>query len=1200
MKPALSDPKPASMRETVRSAGMTSPLLVALVLLNVAIVSVAAYTLYQGRQQSQQQAATNTQNLSQVLEKSISGLVDSIDLVLLASADEIETQLRQKHLDPQKTTAFLKLQHQRIPDLYNLRVTDEAGILLHASDVDVLPVVSYADRDYFRYLRDHPRTGLFVAKPVLGKTTGKWLLTLARRINKPDGSFAGVVYGTIHIEHFKQLFSTVAIGSKGAISLRDSELALIARHPESQTVALAVGNRKLSLPLIESLRISPDRGTYISGASSIDHISRTHSYRKFDKYPFYIFVGLAEEDYLADWRKDVWVTAMLVLAFMASSAAFAFLQIRSLRRQMHAALALAESEDHLNRAQQVAHVGSWQRDIANDALHWTDESYRIFGIAPGTTVTMEDFIARLHPDDRDAVIKEWQAALAGAPYVVEHRIIANDQTRWVSERAVVFFDDAGTPIKAVGTVHDITEQKEVYRKLEESEQRWSFAIEGSGDGVWDWDIPAGKVLFSKRWKEMLGFADEEISDALDEWTSRVHPDDMPQVMADVETCFSSASTIYSNEHRVRCKDGSYKWILDRGMVVSRDAEGKPLRMIGTHTDITERRMAADAMREAKEQAEKLAQAKSDFLANMSHEIRTPMNGIIGLTQLALNQPTSPELRDYLNKISSSSQSLLGILNDILDLSKLEAGHMSIDVAPYDLDEVTDTLRGMFEAHARSQRLTFEILVDTVVPRDLIGDSLRVQQIISNLLGNAIKFTQHGGVTLRIGLKQLENSQVILSFSVTDTGIGIAGDDLDKLFQPFSQVDGSITRRFGGTGLGLAISHNLLQLMGSRLKVGSHPGQGSTFSFDLQQSIPTHTGIRTFRKRRPSREGTLAELARRSSRFSGIRILLAEDNIINQQVASEFLKLSGMEVRIANNGQEALEWLEKEVFDAVLMDAHMPVMSGLEATQKIRALDKFAGLPVIALTAGVTAEERQNCLDSGMNDFIAKPVNPEALIKVLEKWLLPDEADIDQLPANPVEEQHLSLPGFNLDNLLLMLGGNRKLTTELLQSFAEDMAGMPDAIERAAAAGQYDTASELVHKIKGAAGNIGAVDLHVAAARLDLDFRNGLYDKGNCWQFRETFRQAAEAIAGLQVQPAGPVQSDEDMQAFLSSAITLDRLLADNEFIGDDVLAVLHQHQPAGQHETLRQLRQRIQEIRYAEARALLRRMASLPEPEAKK
>ncbi len=401
-------------------------------------------------------------------------------------------------------------------------------------------------------------------------------------------------------------------------------------------------------------------------------------------------------------------------------------------------------------------------------------------------------------------------------------------------------------------------------------------------------------------------------------------------------------------------------------------------------DITERKQNEAVILLAKDQAESLARSKSEFLATMSHEIRTPMNAIIGLSQLALVKALSVETRDYLEKIYSSSTSLLSILNDILDFSKLEAGRIDIDNVTFNLEVLLDNLNSLFADLAKEKHLGFDIQIDPDVPRNLIGDTLRLQQVLVNLLSNAIKFTEQGSVKLNITVSQIDHSQVRLLFCVADTGIGMSDTDYEKLFQPFSQLDDSITRRFGGTGLGLAISHNLLQLMDSEFSVASVPGKGTSFSFELVLGMSTLSAQHTSAISFPTSED-LGEL------LTNIRILVAEDNRINQQVVKGFLNLSGIIVEIANNGKEAIALLENGVFDAVLMDVHMPILDGLEATKLIRSQARFAALPVIALTAGVTKEERERCRASGMNDFIAKPINPKTLISTLLQWIKPSEA-----------------------------------------------------------------------------------------------------------------------------------------------------------------------------------------------------------------
>ena len=549
--------------------------------------------------------------------------------------------------------------------------------------------------------------------------------------------------------------------------------------------------------------------------------------------------------------------------------------------------------------------------------------------------------------------------------------------------------------------HASAERKTAQAQLQRSEEMWRFALGGAGDGVWDWDVSSGCVEFSHQWKAMLGYSAEEIPNRYEAFEERVHPDDLPAVLAALEPCFSGNQGMVSKDFRMRCRDGSYKWILSRGMVASRAPDGRPVRIVGTHTDVTERILATEAIREAKELAERTAQAKSDFLASMSHEIRTPMNAIIGVSELAVDLPMSPELRDYLEKIAASSQSLMGILNDILDYSKLEANGMSILAAPYRLDNLIATLRDIFEERALSKQVSFCIDVANGVPRGLVGDALRLQQVLSNLLSNAVKFTARGHVALRIttlpptgqsesGDPSPESSDppktVRLAFTVEDSGIGIASEDLDKLFKPFAQVDTSATRRFGGTGLGLSISQKLLKLMGSECAVSSTHGLGTVFRFEIDQGVSENAAdvVEDEGRHRLAVGQLRARLREAGERLRGIRVLVVEDNLVNQMVVCNFLKLADIEPVVANNGREALDRLEAESYDAVLMDVNMPVMGGIEATKCIRAREEFARLPIIALTAGVTPEEREKCLSSGMDDFLTKPVRPDVLIEALRR------------------------------------------------------------------------------------------------------------------------------------------------------------------------------------------------------------------------
>ncbi|WP_262965484.1 PAS domain S-box protein [Methylobacter psychrophilus] len=625
----------------------------------------------------------------------------------------------------------------------------------------------------------------------------------------------------------------------------------------------------------------------------------------------------------------------------------------------------------------------------------------------------------------------------------------------------------------------------------------------------------------------------------------------------------------------------------------RQPDGTVTHYLGLKEDITERKHNEAIIVLAKERAEALAKSKSQFLANMSHEIRTPMNAIIGLSQLALNKNFSPEAVDYLDKINRASTSLLIILNDILDLSRLEVGRVAIEYKHFHLDGLLDTLHNLFDAAAKEKNLAFTIVLAGDVPLGLIGDASRLQQVLINLLGNAIKFTAHGSVTLTIMLQQIDQSQARLLFSVADTGIGLSSQDQEKLFKPFSQVDDSITRRFGGSGLGLAISNNLLQLMGSRFTLDSTPGRGSCFSFELVMAVLPLT--RPYKLESPT--GRLAStLSDFSQLLTGSRILVAEDNHLNQQVVSEFLELSGISVKIANNGQEALTLLlEQGEFDAVLMDMHMPVMDGFEATRQIRNQLRFVTLPVLALSAGVTQEEQEECLASGINDFISKPINPVKLLSTLAQWIKPDNTKIESLEEEAVAVPAIdTLPDFDQRNLLLMLGNNQELATQLLFNFKDNMQNLPAELAELIASGSLVIAKEKIHTLKGVAGNFGAVRLHAAAEILEAELKSELPTTAAVNHFTAAFNQTMSVIAAQSppdiVLPFNAGNRDE----LLLSIAELDALIQEQDFIPEELLNTLKTHLATEQLELFIRLRKLIHDLDYKNVRLLLQQLILQP------
>ncbi|MDD5248362.1 MAG: response regulator [Rhodocyclaceae bacterium] len=485
---------------------------------------------------------------------------------------------------------------------------------------------------------------------------------------------------------------------------------------------------------------------------------------------------------------------------------------------------------------------------------------------------------------------------------------------------------------------------------------------------------AGRVaIFNSAAERISGYPQEQIL-GRDWFDAALPPDRRAQVREEFQRLIATREASARYENAILTKHGELRTVAWQNSVLADENTGVATVSFGM--DITDRKITEEALREATRLAEQANHAKSEFLANMSHEIRTPMNAVIGLSQLALADAQEPRLRDYLQKIFASSTALLGILNDILDYSRIEAGRLRIeetDFAPAALlGDTLDLVRTA--AAAKGIELAGEIAAD--VPAQVRGDPLRLGQVLTNLAGNAVKFTERGSVRIAVRRIESDAGTVRLAFDVADTGIGMTPEQQRDIFEPFVQADSSITRRFGGSGLGLTISRRLLQLMGSDVAVDSAPGVGSRFSFVIALKPATPPAAAAPAAAAAVAPSTLA------APIAGARILLVEDNAVNQQVARSFLERAGFAVGVALHGGEALALLETQAFDAVLMDLQMPVMDGFAATRRIRADARFADLPIVALTASAMADDRAECLAAGMNEHLAKPLNAQKLIEIL--------------------------------------------------------------------------------------------------------------------------------------------------------------------------------------------------------------------------
>lgn len=792
---------------------------------------------------------------------------------------------------------------------------------------------------------------------------------------------------------------------------------------------------------------------------------------------------------------------------------------------------LQDTQRRLDRASMSIQEGHWELELPS-GRHWASKSYlALLGYAEDSVHldTLEKVKTIIHPDDAAAIHTATRNHLAGGlPYEVEGRLkILDGSYRWFRLRGCAERDAEGRPLSLSGSIHDIQKQRLTEEALRDVQARFARAVQGTQDGLWEVDWDRERMWLSPRLSELLGFEDGELSDSQHVLRELVHPEDVEASDAAVRVAVEGSSPI-DFEVRMRTKSGEYRWYRFRGTPpITYPAQGR--RSSGSIQDVTEARAARDVLIRATEAAQAANRAKSGFLANVSHEIRTPMNGIIGMARLLLDTSLDHTQRDYAETIRASADSLLTVINDILDFSKIEAGKLDIERLEMDLPANVEDIGSIMAFQAAAKNLELIVNVHPDVPRHVLGDPQRIRQCLINLIGNAIKFTRSGEIVCELGLTERGADGVHVRFAVRDTGIGIAAETLESLFQPFTQADSSTTRHYGGTGLGLSIVSRLVEMMGGKTGVDSEVGKGSTFWFVLpmgyasppaggllravgtegrvlvvddnetsRRVLQTQLSITGYEvdvaggarealsalraataAARPfdvalidfqmpdmdggslgrtinadphlsrtrlilltsmDRHGDLARFAamgfagclskptrtrelldcmekvltkntrawhlqtqpmatanavlqrQRTHGFTA-RVLLVEDNPVNQKVARRFLERMGCDVTVAENGEEAVHAYERGGFQLILMDVQMPVMDGYTASRRIRGLENAQErIPIVALTADAMTGQLERCAEAGMDALLTKPLNVERLEEILERFGLAAATD----------------------------------------------------------------------------------------------------------------------------------------------------------------------------------------------------------------
>ncbi len=640
---------------------------------------------------------------------------------------------------------------------------------------------------------------------------------------------------------------------------------------------------------------------------------------------------------------------------------------------------LTSSRDSLQKAQlramealEAGNMGYWDRDPETDRITFSPVLEELLGLDHYTyDGSVDAWLAQVHPDDRPKILSKIAEARRDAKsYTLKYRTLTQDGTeRWITSKGTYRFDESGRFAGAHGVSWDSTSAELAARLLKMNEELFRVLSDAAPIGIFRTDLNWNMTYANATLAAYHGVARNELLGM--GWVKQIHPDDRHNYL---RSLMAAAGDSHESECRLLLADGTILWTRARTTTL-RDQTGTALGKVGTVDDITRQRQMMLDLRQAKEAAEVANRAKDMFLANVSHELRTPLNGVLGMSELLLDAGLNPEQQEMAEIVRDSAHGLLSVINDMLDLSRIEAGRLAIDSRPFQLRTVIQQTISLFKAEAHKKGLTLLLDCPENLPDTYLGDAGRIRQILTNYLSNAIKFSATGDIRVE-ARGETKSTDFELLLSVCDNGPGIDAASQKRLFQPFSQVDSSSTRRNGGVGLGLAICKRLAELMQGSVGVQSVPGHGSTFWLRLplkcQQKLPQLTS--------PSQNTALTP--------SGLRVLLVEDNPVNQKVAVGALRRLGCHTDVADNGLAAIRLCQTNDYAVVLMDCQMPEMDGYAATRGIRHWEQAQGrpnVPIVALTAHAMSGDKELCLAAGMNDYLVKPLGLETLRDALDHW-----------------------------------------------------------------------------------------------------------------------------------------------------------------------------------------------------------------------
>ncbi|QCO05188.1 PAS domain S-box protein (plasmid) [Azospirillum argentinense] len=1057
-----------------RSRALVSGVWMATLLLTAAAWTAAFYLTERDRRDAFQRAERDTGNLAHIIAEQTTRAIAGTDRILSFIGYDLY------RLGSQSPLLRDVMRNATLDSdlLLQLAYADGKGDLIQTSVDNAPALVNLADREHFRVHKEGTVQGLFISRPVFGRASGKCSIQLSRKVDTPDGGFGGMIVASLDPFYFGRTFDNLNVGHDGVISIIGRDGILRARSVmDDRIIGLHLGRS----PILQEAE-EKTQG-FLRSVSPVDGVARLTSFRSLQNYPLIVSAGFGEAEFMAEtWARQraYTVGAGLTTALLFVLASLVTLQSRA---QERAHATLDEAARHLRASKTKL------RDIAETASDWfweMDADLCFAGVSGAYAGSIRD--PELYRGRRceDIALRE---SGDGAHWEEQRRILEDRQpfrdfeftvhgpdgdTRIWSLSGKPVFDDRGAFAGYRGSGSDVTERRRAERSLTDSERRYRamFAAVGQPIVVTDQNAvitgfnPAAETLFGYHEAEMIG---RNVTALMPDGHAANHD----RLFRDYQSSGRGSPSGMIREVPVQRADGA---LVPTEIALSSWRAGGREHFIGVFHDLSKAKQIEADLRRARDSAEHANRMKSEFLATISHEIRTPMNGVLGTLTLLDGEGLNAEERRLAGVARRSAESLLRLLDDILDFSKLEAGRIAIEeeaCAPADLAEA---VMAVFQPSAADKGLSLSCRMMPTVPEAVVTDPARLRQILFNLVGNAVKFTSAGHVAVRARRgADLPEGRFLLEFEVEDSGIGIAAESIPSLFDRFTQADSSITRRYGGTGLGLAICKELCGLLGGTISVTSAPGKGSLFQFSVACAPGDPAALRHAAEAPPAVP------------LPPLRVLAVDDNAVNRDIVRGLLVRGGHSVVTAVDGDEAVRTVERseEPFDVVLMDIQMPGMDGLTATRLIRALPAPRnGVPVIALTAHASGSSLPECMAAGMNGFVPKPLRPAALDAAIRAVVGSPASNV--VPTLAAEAAPESVPVADLldreqvDSVAEALGPES--WSEAVQGFSRTAREQVARISSALAAGEEHRRA--AHTLKGLSWNVGAKRLGDLALALE--------------------------------------------------------------------------------------------------------------------